>query len=327
MTLPSPSAAGAAALVAIAISWPRCGVDEEPGRVSASGSFEVDKLKVVSSASGELVSFSIDEGDEVDADQVVAVVDSEDLELKLEELSAALAAARARLEIVEQGARPEDIKQLRALKKEVALQKQLADTNLERMEELHAKGGVSKSSLDEVETKRDVTATKLQQVRWQLLKAKHGARAEEVEAAAAAVDQIEAGIAQVEKMIEDRTIHSPTGGTVLETHAHEGELVTLGQLLAVVADMETMDLVVYVSEKDLPRIRLGQEARVSIDAFEDRSFAGTVTHIASEAEFTPSTVQTEEERVKLVFEVTVTVDNPEGHFKPGLPGDVTFAEE
>jgi multidrug resistance efflux pump len=161
------------------------------------------------------------------------------------------------------------------------------------MEELHAKGGVSKSSLDEVETKRDVTATKLQQVRWQLLKAKHGARAEEVEAAAAAVDQIEAGIAQVEKMIEDRTIHSPTGGTVLETHAHEGELVTLGQLLAVVADMETMDLVVYVSE----------------------------------AEFTPSTVQTEEERVKLVFEVTVTVDNPEGHFKPGLPGDVTFAEE
>ncbi len=305
------------------------GCDRGPGdgRIRASGSFEVQKVKIMSPAAGELESFTVEEGGEVKKGSIVAVIESEDLELKKEEILAALAAGEARLALVKSGARPEDIKQLKALTREVKLQKSLADTNLERVKNLHEKGSVSTSSFEEAETTSQVVSEKLTQVKWQLAKAKHGARDEEIDMAAASVAQLAAGLKQIEKMIADRTITSPVTGTIIETFVHEGELVPVGQLLATVADMGVMELIVYVSEKDLPRVVPGQKALVGIDAFEGRTFAGRVSHISDEAEFTPSTVQTEKERVKLVFEVKILVPNPEGYFKPGLPADVVFEEK
>jgi HlyD family secretion protein len=314
------------ALVTCAILAAGCSDRGEDGRLRASGTFEADKIKIVAPAPGRLESFSVDEGDRVELDQVIAVIDSEDLELKKQEALAGLDLARAQLKLVEKGVRLEDLKQLKAVRKEVTLQKSLADKNLERLEQLHESGTISTSALDEAQTKRDVVGSKLSQLKWQLKKAKTGAQEEEIDMARAAVAQIEAGLKQLDKLIEDRTITSPVKGTVLSTYAHEGEYTAPGQLLATVTDLEELELIAYVSEKDLARVRLGQEVSVHIDAFADRWFEGTVTKIADEAEFTPSTVQTEEERVKLVFEVTVSVRNPEGFFKPGLPADVVFEE-
>jgi HlyD family secretion protein len=300
-----------------------CRDRHDPG-LRASGTFEVEKVRIVATAPGKLVSFPVEEGDRLGADHVVAVIDTGDLELKKEEALAGLSMVKAKLKLVENGVRPEDIKQLRAVQKEVKLEKSLADKNVERLVKLHASGGISQSTLDEAETQRDVVASKLSQVKWQLEKARTGAQVEEIDAARAAVVQLEAGLKQLDKLIADRTITTPVEGTVLETYVHEGEFVYAGQLLATVADVEDVDLIVYVPETDLPHVRLGQAVRVSIDAFPDRRFEGKVAHIADEAEFTPSTIQTEDERVKLVFEVKVKVPNPDGYFKPGLPADVTF---
>lgn len=317
-----------ASLMASTISWPAgCESGDEDGRIRASGTFEVEMIKILSPASGELLEFPVQEGDSIQADQLVASLDTTDLELKRNEVEAALSMARSKLALVKRGARPEDIKQLKALGKEVKLQKKLADTNYARTQKLHDKGTVSQSTLDEVQTTRDVVTTKLSQVKWQLAKAKNGALPEEVDMASASVDQLQAGLDQLDELIADRQVTSPATGTVMETFVNQGELVSVGQLLATVADLSVMELVVYVTEKDLPLVKPGQKALVNIDAFEDRSFDATVSHIASEAEFTPSTVQTREERVKLVFEVTLRVPNPDGYFKAGLPADVVFQEE
>ena len=303
-----------------------CSDRNEDGRIRASGTFEADRVKIVATAPGRLESFAVEEGDRIELDQVIAVIEAEDLELKKEEALAGLDLARAQLKLVEKGVRPEDLKQLKAVRKEVKLQKSLADKNLERLEQLHESGGISTSSLDEAMTKADVVDSKLSQLKWQIKKARNGAQEEEIDMARATVAKIEAGLKQLDKLIEDRTIRSPVGGTVLSTFAHEGEYTAPGQLLATVSDLEELELIVYVPGKDLARISLGQKASVRIDAFPDRWFEGTVTKIADQAEFTPSNVQTEEERVKLVFEVTVRVPNPEGFFKPGLPADVVFQE-
>lgn len=308
------------------LACPGCRQGEADTRIRASGTFEVDKIRILAAAPGKLESFTVEEGDRVEADQIIATIETEDLELKKEELLAGLDQARSRLRLVEKGARPEDIKQLRALQQEVKLQKSLADTNVDRLEQLYESGGISKSTLDEAETKRDVAGSKLSQIKWQLKKARTGAREEEVDMARAAVSQLEAGLKQIDKLISDRTVTCPLAGKVLTTYVHEGEYVHMGQLLSTVADLEDLDLIVYVSEKDLPRVTVGQAVVVRIDAFPDRWFEGKVSRIADEAEFTPSTVQTEDERVKLVFEVTVKVPNPKGYFKPGLPADVVFKD-
>ncbi len=316
----------AACLIACTILAAGCRDRDQDGRLRASGTFEADKIKIVATAPGRLTSFAVEEGDRIELDQVIAVIETEDLELKKEELLAGLDLARAQLKLVEKGVRLEDLKQLKAVQKEVKLQKSLADKNVERFEQLHESGTISTSSLDEAQTQRDVVGSKLSQLKWQIKKARTGAQEEEIDMARAAVAQIEAGLKQLDKLIEDRTITSPVKGTILSTFAHEGEYTATGQLLATVTDLEELDLIAYVSEKGLARVTLGQAASVHIDAFADRWFKGKVTKIADEAEFTPSNVQTEEERVKLVFEVTVRVPNPEGFFKPGLPADVVFDE-
>jgi len=314
----------AAALIMSTLLPAACKDRLDDGRLRASGTFEADKIKIVATAPGRLESFPVEEGDRIDLDQVIAVIETEDLELKKEEILAGLDLARAQLKLVEKGVRLEDLGQLKAVRKEVKLQKSLADKNVERFEQLHEAGTISTASLDEAQTKRDVVDSKLSQLKWQLKKARTGAQEEEIDMARAAVAQIEAGLKQLDKAIEDRTITSPVKGTVLSTYAHEGEYAAPGQLLAMVADLEELELIAYVSEKDLARVKLGQPASVRIDAFPDKWFKATVTKIADEAEFTPSTVQTEEERVKLVFEVTLRVPNPDGFFKPGLPADVVF---
>lgn len=120
------------------------------------------------------------------------------------------------------------------------------------------------------------------------------------------------------------TLTAPTSGRVLSLAVHPGEMAMPGVSLIDVADTTHLRLTVYVPEKDLGRIRLGQNVDITVDAFPDRVFRGTVVHIAEEAEFTPKNVQTREERTTLVYAIEVDVPNEEGLLKPGMPADANF---
>jgi HlyD family secretion protein len=128
--------------------------------------------------------------------------------------------------------------------------------------------------------------------------------------------------AQAKMIADDAVITAPWDGVILERHVEEGELVSMNTPILTLGDIKTAKVTIYVPLSDLARIKYGQEAKVTIDGMEKTPFTGTITYISAAAEFTPKNVQTKDERVKQVFKVEVTVENPEMILKPGVPADV-----
>ncbi|MBM2809634.1 MAG: ybhG-2 [Chloroflexi bacterium] len=129
---------------------------------------------------------------------------------------------------------------------------------------------------------------------------------------------------QLELQAERFTLRSPTTGVVTRLFAHVGEVVSAGQPVATAADLRKLKLVLYLREQDLGLVRVGDRLAIRADPFPSRSFAATVTSINSRAEFTPRNVQTQRDRLNLVFGVRVEVENPDQALKAGMPVDATF---
>ena len=149
-----------------------------------------------------------------------------------------------------------------------------------------------------------------------------GARLEEIEMAQANKSIAEANLELIEKRISDCSITSPLNGTVTHKLVEAGERVLPNGIVATVTKTDSMWITVYISDKNIGKVKIGQEAEIKIDSFEDRAFPGYVTFIAEEAEFTPKNIQTKDEREKLVFGVKIKISNDDGSLKAGLPADV-----
>jgi HlyD family secretion protein len=144
--------------------------------------------------------------------------------------------------------------------------------------------------------------------------------------AQAQVDAARTAVALCDEQLGYATISSPLDGVVTHKLVEEGELVFPGSALFSVSDLTQAHLTIYLTERDLARVFVGQKAEVSIDAFEKRTFAGKVVYLSPEAEFTPKNVQAKEDRVKLVFAVKIDIPNPDEVLKPGLPADAVLLE-
>ncbi|MDQ7819947.1 MAG: efflux RND transporter periplasmic adaptor subunit [Armatimonadota bacterium] len=149
-------------------------------------------------------------------------------------------------------------------------------------------------------------------------------RRADVQAAAAQVAQAEATVRLLQTQRDTLVIRSPLAGVVLVRHARAGEVVTPGTPILTVGTLDQLRLRLYLPLPQLGRVAVGQRVEVTTDAFPGRVFAGTVTEISQQAEFTPRNVQTPEERVKMVFAVTVTLPNPDHLLKPGMPADAVI---
>jgi len=139
--------------------------------------------------------------------------------------------------------------------------------------------------------------------------------------AKAQLKQAEAVLSTAKIQQSYATITSPVDGVVLSLPLSVGEVASPGTALAVVGKLSALDLTIYVDEREFGKVKVGQEATISVDAFAGKRFSGKVIQIASEAEFTPQNVQTKEQRTSLVFGVIVSVENPDGDLKPGMPAD------
>ncbi|MFN3476405.1 MAG: HlyD family secretion protein [Candidatus Methylomirabilales bacterium] len=133
------------------------------------------------------------------------------------------------------------------------------------------------------------------------------------------------GVVQEESAAETQfgytILKSPQAGVVLRKHVEPGEMIAAGTPIVTIADLQDIWLKIYIPEPQLGRIKLGQTAEITTDSYPGKVYKGRVTFINSEAEFTPKNVQTQEERVKLVFAVKISVDNPNQELKPGMPAD------
>jgi HlyD family secretion protein len=151
-----------------------------------------------------------------------------------------------------------------------------------------------------------------------------GATEEEIAMAEAQVHQAEAAVHLFDAQIAQLTLEAPMDGVVTSRSSQVGETATAGLPLLTIANLDEVTLVIYIPETRVGHVRLGQEVQVQVDSFPGRAFLGEVVHIAGEAEFTPRNVQTQEERVNLVFAVKVRIPNPEHALKPGMPADATI---
>jgi len=148
-----------------------------------------------------------------------------------------------------------------------------------------------------------------------------GPRPDAVVAAQAQVAEARAALALGQARLAEMRIQSPLTGLVLRKNLEVGEMANPGVSILTLMDPRDMWLRAYVSETEVGRIRIGQQALITVDAFPGRTFAGAISEIASEAEFTPKNVQTKKERVNLVFRVKIAIRDAEGVLKPGLPAD------
>ena len=183
------------------------------------------------------------------------------------------------------------------------------------------------AQVDAAEAQYLAAQAAVEMARAQLDGLQAGATPEEIAAAEAQVEQARSELESALVLLEKQALEAPAGGWVLETIGHVGELAAPGMALITLADLDRVTLTVYVPENRLGYVQIGQTVEVEVDSFPDRVFVGQIARIANEAEFTPRNVQTEEERVNMVFAVEVAIPNPDHALKPGMPADARIQVE
>ena len=161
----------------------------------------------------------------------------------------------------------------------------------------------------------------LVQARERYILAQKGPRRETIDQARARLEQAQSALALGETRLGYATLYSPLSGVVLSKNIEPGEYVAPGTPVVTVGDLVNVWLRAYINETELGRVKLGQRARVKTDTYPGKWYAGRVSFISSQAEFTPRSVQTEKERVKLVYRVKIDIENPNMELKPGMPAD------
>ena len=304
-----------------------CGGRSGPAVISASGTIESVEVNVASKVSGQLLELTVEEGARVKAGDRLASVDHAAVDIQLRQAEAGVALAEAQLALLVQGARREDIGQAESALKQAEASLQLAEADARRMRELVKTESVTTRQRDDAEARLVMAAAQRQAAAEALNKVRRLARPEEVRAAEARLAQARAGADLLRKTIADCEITAPAAGIITNRAAEAGELVGPGQTIVTISNLDSVYVMIYVTERELGRVRLGGAAEVGIDAFPGRVFIGKITYISPEAEFTPKNVQTKDDRVKLVFGVKVEIENPDGALKPGLPADAVIRPE
>jgi multidrug resistance efflux pump len=180
------------------------------------------------------------------------------------------------------------------------------------------------AQVDAAEARYAMAEAAVEKTEAQLDRVKAGATREELAMLEAQVRQAEARLITLQREQEKLTVAAPVGGIVLRRSLHPGELVTPGGPIVILGELDKVTLTVYVPETQLGRVDVGQDVEIRVDGFPNRVFTGTVATIAREAEFTPRNVQSEDERVHMVFAVEVRVPNPDHLLKPGVHANATI---
>lgn len=285
-----------------------------------SGTIECTQVDLSSLVAGRIAEMSLQEGDVVRVGDTVARLDSRDYELRRDEAAAAVAVAQAQLDLLKAGSRPEDIRRAEEMVREAEALAEGAKADLRRVTSLFEAGSVTEKQMDDARMQADRTAAGLAAAKQVLARAAKGSREEELRLAEAQRDQARARLAVAEKAVADCVVKAPVAGIVTTKNREAGEVTAVGGPLLTLSRLDEVWLSVYVAEGRLAGVRIGQPAWIRVDG-DPRLHEGRVTYVSSVAEFTPRNVQTPDERAKLVYRVKITVKNPQGLFKPGMPAE------
>jgi HlyD family secretion protein len=299
----------------------------EDGALIASGTVEATEADLGFQMAGRVQQVEVSEGDGVAAGQELARLDLTEAQAVRDGAVAQLAAAQARLAELQRGARPEEIQQAEAALRSSVERVDAARREAERARNLFQGGAVSRQALDNAETALEVAEAARVQAEQALALLREGARSETITGQRAVVEQARANVSRADATLANGVIRAPFAGRVTVRHRGPGETVAPGAPVLTLLDPEDRWVRIYVREDQIGRVRIGMPAEIRSDTYPDRSYAGEVVFIGSEAEFTPRNVQTSEERTRLVYAVKVRVSGDvQFELKPGIPADVTLVE-
>jgi HlyD family secretion protein len=313
-----PVLMGIAALLFVSCS------QTDDSRITGTGTIEAIEVRVSAKVGGNVSDLRVSEGTAVAEGDTIAVLDYATYAVQLRQAMAGVELAEAQLDLMLKGARDEDIRTAEEGVRQAEAALSIAREDYRRMSNLFDASSISRKQLDDAEARFTVASAQFNASRENLQKLLQFSRPEEIRAQRARLSQATATADLFEKNIHDSYIVAPVSGVVTQKAIERGELARPGSPVVVISKLDTVRLTIYLKTSDVGRIRLGQEVDITIDAFPDRVFGGTITYISPSAEFTPRNIQTKDERVKQVFGVRVEIPNPEGVLKPGLPADATM---
>jgi HlyD family secretion protein len=286
-------------LVAAAIIFPGC--TDKTDKADAYGNFEATEVVVSAETSGRIMKFAAREGIETDSGAVIAMIDTTLFHLQKAEIDAAMKSVRTRISSV--NAQNEILNQ----------QIENLNVNIGRIENMLKDDAATRKQYDDLTGQVAVLQKQI---------AANNTQKASVEAE---LSVFKSKKATLDEQIARCSLKSPLKGTITEKYAEAGEITSAGKPLVKIADLSAIKLKVYVSGAQLGNIKTGQECTVRVDNGEKgyRSFTGMISYISGKAEFTPKIIQTKEERVTLVYSVTIDLKN-DGTMKSGMPGEAIF---
>jgi HlyD family secretion protein len=291
------------------------------GAIRISGNVELTEVQVSFKVPGRVLARLVDEGAQVKRGETVATLEDAELLDALRLAQADKDAAAATLAELEAGSRREEIAQGEALLARAEAEAVRQATDYGREAALYAKEVIPKRELDAARAANDQARATVRERREALQLLRKGARRERVDEARARLKGALAKVSTAKERLGYATLAAPISGVVLSKSVEPGEQVAAGTPVITLGDMEQCWLKGYIPETELGRVKLGQRARVTTDSHPGRVFEGRISFISSEAEFTPKSVQTEKERVKLVYRIKISLKNPGMQLKPGMPAD------
>jgi multidrug resistance efflux pump len=339
--------AGGVLVAVAALVLPRLFLKPPANIVSASGRIEGREVTLAAKEiQGRVKALLVDEGNTVTKGQLLAELESDQLEARFESLKANIANLEAQITqaTLDMGYTVKNTDAALAAAKAAVSSASahlararavLANASVEyqRNLSLYKDGVVSQSVLDQATMSRDtaladVNAAEKDQSQAEANLAVAQAAKDTVQVKAQQIRVLEqsrraaqAQLAEARANLAERKIYAPTDGTILSRTVEVGDVVSPGTPIFVMVDMSRLYLKVYIPEPDIPKLKLGDPAEIKVDAFPGTTFPARITKIYEQAEFTPKNVETKEERVKLVFGVELSFVNPEPRLKPGMPAD------
>lgn len=286
----------ASLLILVTLGLFSCNKNNE--KADGYGNFEATEITVSSESNGKIKFLHLEEGNVLEAQTQVGLIDTVQLYLTKQQLIASKSTVAS--------------KSANVLSQKRVLAEQLKTVQIEknRIGNMYAENAATKRQVDEIDGKVKIIEAQIQSVGTQN---------------APIISDLKSIDVQIQKsndQIQKNKIINPIKGTVLTKYAEPGEVTTYGKPLYKIADISEMTLRVFVSETQLPQLKIGQEVSVKIDSIEEmKSYKGTISWIASQAEFTPKIIQTKEERVNLVYAIKVKVKN-DGSLKIGMPAEM-----
>jgi HlyD family secretion protein len=293
----------------------------EMNQIRVSGNIEITNVEVSFKIPGRVVERPVDEGQEITIGQLVARMEDKDLKVEVDRSRAQVASVRAVLTELKHGSRPEEIGQAEAALERAQAEGSRARIEFERQKRLYDREVISTREFDQAKTAFEAAEARTREAKEFLSLVRQGPRQEKIDQARSNLEQANQAQELAQTRLNYATLLSPLSGTVLSENVQAGEFVSPGTPIVSVGELNRVYLRAYINETDLGRVKLGQPVKITIDTYPGKTYEGKISFIAPQAEFTPKNIQTQKERVKLVYRIKVEIPNPAMELKPGMPAD------